>query len=334
MPIPFILGGLAIAAAGYGAKKGLDAKNDFNEANELNKKAKKIYENSQMKLEGKKEDTNIMLKVLGKTKIDIYKGSLKEFVEVFSQIKNIDFKDNLELGLLPNLDKQDMLNIKDTVLKMEEILGGGIAVLGSGALAGIGALGGVSAFATASTGTAIASLSGAAATNATLAWLGGGSLAAGGFGMAGGMVVLGGLVVGPALAVGGFIAALKAEEAKYTAQENYSKAKVARKEINAICTVLDGIFNQADEFSHILKELDKYLIKQNNKIKEIIKNKGNNYLNYSTTEKKQLMIAFSIAETIKNLCDTPIIDENGKITQQSKKVLEKAKEINIKIKDI
>ena len=32
MPIPFILGGLALAAAGYGAKKGMDAKDDFDSA--------------------------------------------------------------------------------------------------------------------------------------------------------------------------------------------------------------------------------------------------------------------------------------------------------------
>jgi len=333
MPLPLLIVSI-IATTGYGVKKGLDAKKDFDEAKELNKKAQEIYEKAQTKLESKKEDTNTALEFLGKIKVNIYEGSLKEFVDIFSQINNIDFKDNLQLGLLPNLDEQDMLDIKDTVVKMEEILGGGIAALGSGALAGIGALGGVSAFATASTGTAIASLSGAAATNATLAWLGGGSLAAGGFGMAGGMVVLGGLVTGPMLAVGGFIAAKKAEEAKYTAKENYSKAKIAKEEIDAICTVLDGIFRQADEFSYILEKMDKYLIRQNNKIKGIIKDKGNNYLKYSTKEKKQLMIAFSIAETIKNLCDTPIIDEKGEITKESKKALEKAKEINRKIKEI
>ncbi len=41
---------------------------------------------------------------------------------------------------------------------MREVLGGGIAALGSGALAGFGALGGVGMLASASTGTAIASL--------------------------------------------------------------------------------------------------------------------------------------------------------------------------------
>ncbi|GHP68974.1 hypothetical protein VN1196_09780 [Helicobacter pylori] len=44
MPLPFILGGLALAAAGYGGKKGLDAKNANDEAKDLFKKAEELLE--------------------------------------------------------------------------------------------------------------------------------------------------------------------------------------------------------------------------------------------------------------------------------------------------
>ena len=37
MPIPFILGAAALAAAGYGVKKGLDAKEDYELADKNNK---------------------------------------------------------------------------------------------------------------------------------------------------------------------------------------------------------------------------------------------------------------------------------------------------------
>ncbi len=43
--------------------------------------------------------------------------------------------------------------------------------------------------------------------------------------MALGTAVLGGIVAGPVLAVGGMMMASKAEEAKYSAYENYDKAK-------------------------------------------------------------------------------------------------------------
>ncbi len=42
MPLPFILAGAAIAAAGYGVKKGVDAKEDFDRAERYNNEAKKF----------------------------------------------------------------------------------------------------------------------------------------------------------------------------------------------------------------------------------------------------------------------------------------------------
>ena len=372
MPIPFILGGAALLLGGYGIKKGIDAKDDFDEAKRYNEKAKNIYNKAKEKLENDRNRTNSHLESLGKLKLSIYEGSLNDFVNLYSQIKNVDFKNNLNLGLLNNVDEQDMLDIKNTVLEIQEVLGGGIAALGSGALAGFGALGGVGMLASASTGTAIASLSGAAATNATLAWLGGGSLAAGGFGMAGGMAVLGGIVLGPALAVGGILMGFKAEEAKYTAYENYDKAKAAAEEMDVACVALDGIYKRVDEFIDILVPLNKYLYQFNNQMNIIINNNTNlfqkllrasykkfkesdkkimiietivetawfqkllkvNYQKFKESDKKKIMITVSIAQTVKNLCDAPIIDENGVVTKQSKEVLKKAKELTQKLSEV
>ncbi len=333
MPIPFILGGIALAAAGYGVKKGLDAKEDFDTAEKYNEKAQEIYDEAMERLEQEKEYTNTHLETLGELKVSIYESSLADFVDIFSNIKNVDFEDNLQLGLLNNVDEQDMLEIKNTVLEMQEVLGGGIAALGSGALAGFGALGGVGMLASASTGTAIASLSGAAATNATLAWLGGGSLAAGGFGMAGGMAVLGGIVAGPVLAVGGMMMASKAEEAKYTAYENYDKAKAAAEQMDAACVVLDGIYQRVDEFINILKPLNEIFEDYIDDLDNIV-DKSNDYRTYSQTEKEKVMITASIAQTVKNICDTPIIDKDGKVTRKSKRVLKKSKEFLEKIQEV
>jgi len=333
MPLPFIIAGIAVAAGAYGVKKGVDAKDDFDTAERYNKKAERIYNEAKEQLETKRKLTNSHLESLGELKISIYEGSLADFVEIFSQIKNIDFEDNLNLGLLNNVDEQDMLDIKNTVLEMQEVLGGGIAALGSGALAGFGALGGVGMLASASTGTAIASLSGAAATNATLAWLGGGSLAAGGFGMAGGMAVLGGIVAGPVLAVGGMMMASKAEEAKFTAYENYDKAKAAAEEMDVACVVLDGIYKRVDEFIEILEPLND-VFEDYIDVLEDITSKSNDYRDYSKTEKENVMITASIAQTVKNICDAPIIDENGKVTRKSKRVLEKAKDLTKKISEV
>ncbi len=49
MPLPFILGGLALAAAGYGVKKGIDALDADCEADEFIKKAENLKEEATKK---------------------------------------------------------------------------------------------------------------------------------------------------------------------------------------------------------------------------------------------------------------------------------------------
>jgi len=333
MPLPFILAGAALAAAGYGVKKGVDAKDDFDTAEYNNDKAKSIYDEAEEKLEDRKRVTNDSLEELGFLKASIYDKSLDDFMDIFEKIKNIDFEDNLALGTLSNIDKQDMLDIKNTVLEMKEVLGGGVAALGSGALAGFGALGGVGVLASASTGTAIASLSGVAATNATLAWLGGGSLAAGGFGMAGGMAVLGGIVAGPVLAVGGAMMAAKAETAKYDSYSNLEKAKAAEEEMDSACVVLDGIYRRCVEFIDVLEPLNEELEDYIEKMEKVV-DKSIDYRTYTQSEKEIIMITASIAKTVKNICDAPVIDENGEVTRKSKRVLRKARKLTDKLEEV
>jgi hypothetical protein len=333
MPIPFILGGIALLAAGFGAKKGYDAYEDYDIASNYNEKAEIIYNKAKKDLELKKEETNKLLEELGKLKVSIYEGSLMDFIDIFEEIKNIDFNDGIKLENLINIDKQDILDIKNTVLEMKEVLGGGILALGGGALAGFGALGGVGMLASASTGTAIATLSGAAATNATLAWLGGGALSAGGFGMAGGMVVLGGIVAGPVLAIGGFILASKAEEAKYKAYGNYDEAKAIAEQINTVIVVLDGIHFRTLEFIDILEPLNDDFETYIEKMEDIVY-RSKDYSKYSQSEKQIILTTASIAKTVKNICDSPIIDENGEVARKSKRVLKKAKEFSEKLKEV
>ncbi len=56
MPLPFILGGLALVAAGYGVKKGIDALDADCEADEFIKKAENLKEESTKKAESAESD--------------------------------------------------------------------------------------------------------------------------------------------------------------------------------------------------------------------------------------------------------------------------------------
>ncbi|MDK9763278.1 hypothetical protein KI743_14830 [Vibrio sp. D420a] len=328
MPLPFILAGAAIVAGGYGVKKGIDAKDDFDTAKSINRRAQVMFDEAKSDLENERESTQKAMEDLGRVKYKIYDESIIPFVDAFSKIKNISFDDSSldDATNLPVVSAEELARMKTSVLDIKGVLSDGITALGSGGLAGLAAYGGVGVLGTASTGTAIGTLSGAAATNATLAWLGGGSLAAGGYGMAGGMMVLGGVVAGPVLAVGGMMMASKAEAAKEDAYANLDKAELASEQMKEAMVAASGIRLRFEEIAKVLCSLDlrfQPLLKSFNELVE----SNTNYSTYSEEDRKGVMIVASTAKVLKNLLEAPIIDQEGTLTPESRTVLEDTKKI-------
>lgn len=328
MPIPFILGAAALGAAAFGVKKGMDAKEDMNEAKELIEEAKEIAKEAERRIEASRERTSESIEELGRTKLSILSTSMKKFVDNFSKIKNVNFKDSVGMEELKDFtpDGNDFLNLRKASFKATEIASGGLGGVAAGSLLAAGTYGAVSTLGgsliVASTGTAIAGLSGAAATNATLAWLGGGALSAGGFGMAGGMAVLGGLVAGPALAIGGAFMASKAKTALYEAEENYDKARAFNEQSKNIASELKAIAKRADQISNILEDLDRYFVRSNRAMASVIAEAGTDWKNYTVSQKKTVGACAQLAKTIKLILDTSLMGEDGKLTRDSQKAIE------------
>ena len=223
MPLPLILAGAAIAAAGYGAKKGYDGYQDKSQANDILEASKRKYDSERTVFDEQNELTNESLTKLGELQLKIG-NDFKEFRTIAEKLlEKLNQANSKDLAIdFPQhkLDKIDGLALSTTAY-VGKIAGAGAA----GAAAAYAVYGGVMAVAAASTGTPIAALSGAAAYNATMAAIGGGSLAAGGFGMAGGAMVLGGVVAAPIMAIAGWAFASHAEEA-------LSDARKTRTEVN------------------------------------------------------------------------------------------------------
>lgn len=294
MALPFILAGAALLAGGIGVKKGIDAKEDFDRAKRIGRRAKRNHEDAIESLESEREKTNQSFQDLGRLKVSIFSDQIKYLVDEIKKRKKAKskmtgFEQMVEELNLPQMEKMVLGS-----LDIEKGLASGAA---SGALMGLGAYGSVGMLASASTGTAIASLSGAAATNATLAWLGGGSLAAGGFGMAGGMVVLGGLVAGPAIAITGFVMASKAEEALTKARDYESEVDQAIEKINSMEIVLKGLQANALEMSMTLTKLAKYFDECKSDVE--------------SNEQGAFERLLKCGSALKSVLDTPIMEKNG-----------------------
>jgi hypothetical protein len=321
MPLPLIIAAAAAAAA-LGVGKGIKAGIDTKQASDVNAQANGVITRAKEHLEVCRDKSSKSLEALGGKKLFILDKSIIRFVNAFEKLHNVELEDSTGLNELNKfrLDKQSFESLKEMGGYAASILEGAAGGALGGALAAFGAYSGAMAFGAASTGAAIASLSGAAATNATLAFLGGGSLAAGGMGMAGGMAVLGGLVAGPALAIMGFVIGAKASANLDKAYSNLAEAKKIAEELNTAAVLCNGIRRRSYMFERLLIRLDILFVPLVYQMEAIIAASGVDWNAYQQTDQHTISAAASLAGAIKTVLDTPILTEDGKLTDESVRI--------------
>ena len=325
MPLPLLFIGIAAATGGLGIGKGIKAGIDVSKASQINKSANELVEDSSNLLNMQRQACDNSLRQLGEEKLFILNSTMSDFLKSFTKIKNVDFRDSVGLDELKEMqiDKKDFEELKELVTFAGSVAGGTVAGTAGGALVAFGAYGAAQALACASTGTAIASLSGAAATNATLAFFGGGSLAAGGLGMAGGTMILGGLVAGPALMVVGLVAGAAAKKNLDKAYTNRAEAIQIAEQLDTMSKQCETIRRRTYMFYNLLARLDAYFVPMIYKMEDILKNEGDDYKAYSTESKKAIASCASIAVSIKGVLDTPMLTDDGLLTDESAAIVDK-----------
>lgn len=250
MPLPFVVGAAALAAAAYGAKKGYDGYQKHSEAGEIVKTANAKYSRSREYFDEQEAGANGALELLGKKELKIGK-SISDFKELADDLLRQLGKNEGGKALTINTQKHTLQKIEAYAYTATGVLATMAGAGASAAAAGFATYGGVMALGTASTGTAISALSGAAATKATLAALGGGSLAAGGMGMAGGMAVLGAAVAAPIIAVAGVAYDSHGDRSLENAQK-------VRNEVDEIVVKLrkgGDVFEDIEEYAGKIKKV-------------------------------------------------------------------------------
>lgn len=330
MPLPFLVGavaaklvlGAAVATGVAGVAKGVQGAVNTSKANDVQSEAESILDNAKYRLENKKNDTSNKISDYGKLKLEIYSNDINDFINSYSKLKNIRIKDSIGIDELSKLSitSENLKSMRETSLKATEILTGTFAGAGAGVLLGWGTYGSVMALGTAGTGTAIGTLSGAAATNATLAWLGGGTLAAGGGGMALGGAVLGGLVAGPALLLAGGLFNSKAKEKLNNAYSNLAEAKRIREEINTAIVELESILARTSQLINLTNNIREIFIKRLSSMINLT-NIKTDWRTFTAEEKYLVATNVKLAQALKMLIDTPLLSNDGELTEESFNIL-------------
>ncbi|WP_367686425.1 glycine zipper family protein [Helicobacter pylori] len=311
MPLPFILAGVALAAAGYGFKKGIDALDADCEADEFIKKAESLKEEATKKAESAESDCRRAFMRFGEKKLHALSHTVSNFLNHFHRL-------NRSRIIIEGINMQDIQGQVSDARKITNQYREVDFFDVSGAVAG-SAIGGM--LASTAGGVAIAELSGVAATNATLAWLGGGALSVGGFGMVGGMAVLGGLVAGPALAILGAFSASKTEEKLENAKAYCSQVEKAAKEADVVIDNLQAVRKMADLFTRQITKFEALFFSLSQDAIATMKKHNYDTSRYNQKEKDQLCVTVSTLSSLSAFLKVSIMDEHQKLNKKVQNAL-------------
>ncbi len=279
MPLPFILAGVALAAAGYGVKKGIDALDADCEADEFIKKAESLKEEATKKTESAQSDCRLAFARFGEKKLRVLSHSVSNFLNHFHRL-------NRSRIIIEGINMQDIQHqVSDARKITNQLNANGIdGDSDLGVIAGFGSLG-ISSFTTG-------------------AILGGGLVASG----LAGMAVIGGLVAGPALAILGALSADEMEKKRDDAKAYCSQVEKAAKEADAMIDNLQAVRKMADLFTRQITKFDALFFSLSQDAIATMKKHHYDTSLYNQKEKDQLCVAVSTLSSLSAFLKVSIMD--------------------------
>ncbi len=292
MPLPFILGGLALAAAGYGFKKGIDALDADCEADEFIKKAESLKEEVAKKAESTQSDCKLAFARFSEKKLHVLSHSVSNFLDHFHQL-------NRSRIIIEGINMQDIQRqVSDARNLLNQLNANGIdGDSASGVIAGCVGLG---------------------ASGFTAGAILGGGLAASGLA---GMAVLGGLLAAPALAILGAISADEMEKKRDDTKAYLSQVKAAVKKADVMIDNLQAVRKMADLFTRQITKLDALFFSLSQDAIATMKKHHYDISRYDQEEKDQLCVTVSTLSSLSAFLKAPIMDKHQKLNKKAQNAL-------------
>lgn len=314
MPLPFILAGLAgiIGAGGH-----LAAKETNEKAQSISQSAQDLYNEAKRSLEQAQNKTEKSLLKLGYAKKNILDSSMHQFLNSYDKIKQIQVNQSVSLDELSRFtfDQQGAIELR----KMTDIYAGSIKSGATGAAAG-------AVVALAASGS-LSIVTGGLATAGSALMAGEVSAAAG---IAGSALSFGAAmtplaaVAAPVVLFTGISASMKADENLEKANTMYAEAEAASEKMKVSETLCTGITNRAEMFSELLDNLNKMFSECSGLLAGVIQKKEGkifkkklNSQDFTQEELNLIAVTRALAGAVKSVIDTPILSQDGNISEVS-----------------
>ena len=310
--IPIVMG--ALGAGGIAAM--VKTHKDSRKAGDLNTEASNIIEDAKSSLSHARLKCKKALEDLGNEKLKVCQTSVKSFVELLDEIRSLKLRKFVGLQELSKfrIDAQTVADFRKLScyasskdLESEERLA-------------FGAYGIFRAF----WQTSATDVPGAQDTGlvkkVTLGWLDSGVFDVAGWGLAGACLFINPLFGIPGVLFNSAIGLLRSDKELDNAYSNVEEAKKVRQASDALVAVCNAITKRAVLFNKVLVKLDLTLVQTLDQLDYVIQTEGKNFAEYSPMAKQTVAKAVSTAQAVKAILDTPLLDDTGKLTDESAKV--------------
>lgn len=310
---------------------GMQAVEDRKKSIQIREEADALKADIEKTNEAIKDDLNDELEEFGKYRLEALRSSVGRFLDCLERLnqksksKEYEFLTEIDLTV-EEIKEMESIDMKASDALKTLAVSGGFAAIG---IVGtpMAVTGAVTAMCAASTGTAISSLSGAAASNAVLAWLGGGTIASGGGGVAAGTLVLGAATatatVGLAVIAAGTLASRFYAKKNTEAEAYLAEVKVWAEQVQASWTVLAGVKKRINELHDLTEKLEERTRGELDKLESMIPVFNPNNQNHI----KQFQQCAILAKSMSELAQTPVLDKDGNISEQSGLIVSKTEKI-------
>ena len=323
MPLPLILGAGAAVLGGLAAHG--KAKEYNRRAESILEEAENMYYSKKRSLEETQQKTEESLLKLGYSKKEVLETSVKQFLNNYQKIKEVELKKSLGLNEIENfsIQNQEALELKEMSDIYESAFSKGATGAAAGAviaLAASGSLPVVTGVLSTAGGLAIAGNIGAAA-----------GLAGSALSLATSLTPIA-AIAAPAVLFTGISSVLKAEENLEKARASKRQAELAVEKMQTAETLCRGIIRNSEMFDELLNKLNVMFLHCNGLLTGVINRKtwifNKKVKSSSLTEDELKLIAVTraLAGAVKAVIDTPILNQNGEISTEANSMYKETSE--------